>query len=708
MVRLSLATLLAPMEQEKLAQEQWKSARDFGTTTTRISVVLFAALIASWVGMWDHVDKFRGALESRQWQENQARLAFDLALRRAISGRLLFEAGAGSLDFPKDEAQDGNQDNDRETAKKRQQREFQQLLNAVSDVHNDPEAILRSLKGGDWRIPLLSKAISDERDTLLRQRGSVQAGYERRRSKAEETPFKLLGLEFLVNGFWAWPVWLLFFSGGVLYLSLARRALIRRCRSIWTGLSQDANVSTQAVRAMADILPVWLRPLPRGEPWVEALTNPLRLDATLDPLSVLCIALMTTCSFLSVLVLWMGITSTSLVRVQTNLEPQPFAHAAALCVLYGLCLGLLIGWKAIPVDSHQSWFGKKKGFWFAKMRGLSLGEKKAEVHPKVELLSRRTWVITGICTAATAVAYSDPINKALTTLLLNNPRFRHQSSRRRPGSRAKDSKRHKIPGPWEPGFYEDTYGRIHYVPASGRARSLFTKTKSEVHSWNGPFDGPAVRRVHPSALVPFLRQAVRTELAGIMHRKKPEERNAILAHPITRRRYQRAFSLVQQGIQLDAARPHKHPMPNLQLYDLLGAIAINSNSKPFLQQARKLLRDASLPPKEDPPRSLNVPRTGESSGSGHSHHTVRKQKSDYYQRRAHRLEVFKKQRLEPLSRPTPFPEPPGLKRQFRIPEGTWDVKSLTSDSANNQHVARARKKLRQRKRIHRKKGVRWS
>ncbi len=80
------------MAEAQIGQEKWKSARDFATTTTQVSVVLFAALIASWVGMWDHLNQYRGAAASREGIERQHRIAQEreqAVLKEAIRGRLL-------------------------------------------------------------------------------------------------------------------------------------------------------------------------------------------------------------------------------------------------------------------------------------------------------------------------------------------------------------------------------------------------------------------------------------------------------------------------------------------------------------------------------------------------------------------------------------------------------------------------------------------
>src|SRR5262249_15581487 len=76
------------MELEKLAPEKWKAARGLGATATQISVILFAALIASWVGLWRHLDPYRIAIASRVWLERNVNKNATAGIR----GRLLEEA----------------------------------------------------------------------------------------------------------------------------------------------------------------------------------------------------------------------------------------------------------------------------------------------------------------------------------------------------------------------------------------------------------------------------------------------------------------------------------------------------------------------------------------------------------------------------------------------------------------------------------------
>src|SRR5882762_4180768 len=83
------------MDPEKIAQYHLESARKSGATTTNIALVLFAALIVSWSGMWDQVNRYRSAMASKLWAERQNKLAEDsdrAILGEAVKGRLMFES----------------------------------------------------------------------------------------------------------------------------------------------------------------------------------------------------------------------------------------------------------------------------------------------------------------------------------------------------------------------------------------------------------------------------------------------------------------------------------------------------------------------------------------------------------------------------------------------------------------------------------------
>lgn len=61
------------MDSDKIAADTWKATRDSTSVATNLSLLLFAALIVSWMGMWDHVNNYRSAVASRRTVERHNR-----------------------------------------------------------------------------------------------------------------------------------------------------------------------------------------------------------------------------------------------------------------------------------------------------------------------------------------------------------------------------------------------------------------------------------------------------------------------------------------------------------------------------------------------------------------------------------------------------------------------------------------------------------
>lgn len=661
------------------------------------------------VGLWHHLDQYRAAVASRFWLENHVKLAqddYNKRLTAVIRGRLLAEASL--IELGPDENQNATTNKGQIDARKKLRHEHHlELEKIVNDSKFDPAKIKTQLKKDDWKLSLFSKVITEESAWLSRQRHSAIGSYELRKSHAEAIPFKLLGLEFSVNGFWAWTVWLLFFCGGILYLSLSRRALIRRCRSIWS-LFADAKTPANETHKLAEPLPLWIRPLPAQEPWVTCLGGSIRLDIALDPLSFLCVSLLVICVFLATLTTGMAAISTSLLRSESNFEWEPFLHAVFISFFYGFSLALLLSWAIVPNDKRSPWLRKK-------YRVTS---------SKTEILSRRTLLASSITIAVTALIYLRPINRKLTRLLLRHPRFRNPNSRRRPSERAFDKNKNPIPSHWKSGFYllRSPEG-IHYVPLSGRCRSLRNYGQDQVDPWSGPFDANSLHMVHPSAMVPFLRQAMANLLKGKRHSQDLQQRAKMLATPETQALYREAFNLVLRGIELDEQpqRRRNRRMPNLQLYDLLGAVAINSYNKNLLHIASARIKAIPLPSvpsssgddlakallaaksRDQLPKSLN---SHEEPNESHSHHARNKNNPNFLARRAQRIAKFQAQRLGRGSLPTTSQQflPKSSEQPLLHIPGTWNPNYLTPEIANSQHVARVRK-IPKHPRSHRHKSV---
>src|SRR6266849_5151217 len=62
-------------DREQIALQERKLARDSGATATSVALVLFAALIVSFLGMWEQVGPYRSALASQQWFMRHQKIA---------------------------------------------------------------------------------------------------------------------------------------------------------------------------------------------------------------------------------------------------------------------------------------------------------------------------------------------------------------------------------------------------------------------------------------------------------------------------------------------------------------------------------------------------------------------------------------------------------------------------------------------------------
>ncbi len=353
------------MDAEKIAQDQWKAARDSGATATKIAIVLFAALIISWMGMWSNVNKYRAAVASRLRLERKSEAS-------GVSPSILGPAVRGLLTV--------------RAQKEPNKEKLKQTIEFANQVAKDPNAILRTLSESDWRRSMLSDAITNVSHALGVERQHAVGRFQVRRASAEKTPFKLLGLDFTVDGFWAWIVWLLFFSGGVLYLWTARLGLIRRCGHVWKLLHTDSKVTEEDTRKLADSLPIWIRPLPGSEPWTAVLTNGATADLILEPLSILCVALGFVCLGLSVPVVRLALVSTSLLETGGPLGLEPIIHGFTLCLLAGLTFGTLLIWIGTPT---------------VQVLAERLSRNRGQ-HDFVELESRRAWIAALVAACGTA------------------------------------------------------------------------------------------------------------------------------------------------------------------------------------------------------------------------------------------------------------------------------------------------------------------
>lgn len=607
------------MEPLQTAVGHLNAARKLGTTATSVSLVLFAALIVFWLNISDHVNSYRRAVESKIRVEKQNRLAEHndkTVLGQAVKGRLYADATAYE---------------DKPTRKK--------IIELADSAAQDPEAALdreRKANKDSLESLILAAAIASEQPLVGLERRHAIVRFHLSRDLAERTAFKLFGLDFSVKGFWAWTVWMGFFAGGILYLWLGRRAIIRRHRQAWRLLSSDA-VSPEATSRLADSLPLWARPFPKREEWTQSLTNKMRTDLILEPLSVLCLLLLALCVALALIVARLGIVSTALLE-GSPAGTQYSVHAACICLLCGISLGLLATWPVSP----------------RPITGKAGPGGNTKDNDLIEIVGRRTWISGLTGTVLVCLIYLPRIHAALLRSLLQNPRFHGKPK----VTRARMRRDRQNTPVLSQGFYTDHRGRVHYVPASGRSRSLSGQSKDDLEIWNGPFDKESLSRVHPCALVPFVREGVTQLLHGLRHRKTVADRAKILALPETTVRYHKAFELVEAGLFVWVPR---RTMPNLQLYDLLFAVAENAASDELLTRAIRLLTKVPEPgsgpelslrkgePQNENSRrsSMRLPLASmPGSGSLHSRHSIRKAKLNSVQRRRQRLDLFKGRHLE--------------------------------------------------------------
>lgn len=688
---------------EETACQQLKAARDFGATTTKIGLVLFAALIVSFAAMWDDVDKYRSALASQKWFTKHKQVA-DLADLTVVGQRVKWavkreafelttpdrsEEEGGSpavliVPVPATNSAEGivshrcdqlaNRYFPAKPDKPEDQRD--QLLCMADETTRDPYQELEKLqKNKDWRAPSLAKVIEQEVAMLRGTREIALRRFHLKRAVAQRTAFKLLGLDFSVNGFWAWDVWCLLFTGGVVHLWLARRAIFRRCRLAWSVLSSPCSVVTET-SPLKDSLPVWLRPLPDGEPWVQSTTNSLRIDIVMDPLSFLCLLLMWACLSIAIIaVVRLSVVSCALLNGPGSLGREAVFQAALCCLLSGVIFAAILDWY-LP-------HGQKS----------ARSVMEAEIRNDLVVVSRRAWILAALGSVGTMILYRDPANGWLLKSLLNKPRFNRAAGLRGPRKR----RRKLVNVNLEEGFYQDSNGQIHYVPQNQRVRSLSGTRVEDLHRWAGPFDKSVIEEglVHPSALIPFVRTGVVSLIRGYRHRKDAAKRAEFLASADVQRRYRDAFELTKAAVlggrNVSAVEPIRRggaKMPSVQLCELLAKIAINSNSADLLQSAKDLLNSAQLQRSETAPAiSVVKPAGDRDQRPNHSRHSKRKAKRALALcRRAKRFDIS----ARPIS-------------GYRL--HTWTPSRHTAETANNVQVVRVRKHGHHRNRISRRTNV---
>lgn len=759
---------------------QWKSARTYSSTATGFAIILFGALIASLPAMWSGVGPFLNALSWRQWvDKNKTRIdeqykeQFSRDVRNYLAGiSLPIEAFAAEdknspcyiPGRPENESRD-----DRETRTKPLRLKLINLFPKAQpsgDIQADEDhatsKLLELRKEKDCRAVYLAAAVEMTHEEMGNLRSSGLNKFLTTQKAARQTPFKLLGLEFSVNYFWAWDVWYMFLGGGVLYLWLTRRGVLLRCRLAFIDLAQNPkpvvtdvekspdtptseerskfelttkieaqkkadengqqNTTVSAALALAparepgenthaemavvsaqapevskavispgpadrDSLPLWVRPLPANEPWVNQWTNPSNMDCFLDPNSLLCLVLMWGCLLLGFYpVASMAICSDLLLIGVGKPDVAVVVHAAVFCITTGCMVAVLLDWY-LPRSKNRdpkAWLGKPGA------------------------IDRRS-LLFGVGSMMAGIAcYVSPVNRAVAGTLLRKGRFNQVAKERSARKRRRKSDRLEV----EEGFYQLENGLVIYVPANRRVRSPAGVGKMKLTPWSPPLEVEklAGAQMYPTALVPYARAACKELLRGIRHRKTPEEKAKLLENPEVRRKYESAFNLVKWAIDHDGEQ--NRTGRNLQLYDLLAAVAICANSEEKLESARQSLKTIEVSQRpilslgwRTRQRDLRAPVSpkppdGQPSQI-HSHHAKHKAKSRLNHKREYRLKEFIRQRLGSDTSNTTKSE--GNHPAAAAFNGSWDPRALSKENPDRIKISNdirlLRNKERKRKRI---------
>lgn len=196
--------------------------------------------------------------------------------------------------------------------------------------------------------------------------------------------------------------------------------------------------------------------------------------------------------------------------------------------------------------------------------------------------------------------------------------------------------------------------------------------------------------------------------------RDPETCRQVLAKASVQEAYRKAFEITLGAIHReDRRRGRAGKIPNLQLYDMLGALAQSCGSHDLLARAREELSKAAIQPipgrrsqeavrggVPDPnsaPKSISIESAG--NKTIHSRHSHRKKRAVVLCRRQARIARFRFQRLDDSSL---VREPKGG-IDIRLPHklhdhpgrGTWDPKLLNNPELQiSVHVVRQRKHAR--------------
>ena len=630
---------------------------------TNVALVLFAALITSFLGLWNQIGPFRKALAAQQRYERrqgEADAQNKAQIAREVRGILASQSLAKTD----------------ERAPALLKLLVVQKDKQPADIKDAFEVLKELQKAKDPLALVLTRDIDEAISNLRRQSSNSLQRFHLERATAESTSFKLLGLEFSVDGFWAWDVWNLFWCGGVLYLWLVRRGtLIRARRNLADGSAAHADAPAEQVTS-----PVWIRPLSSSEP-LTSRADSLSVDIVMDPLSALCLLLMWTCTVIAITaVIRMAVIAMGLMIGADGHRFAATVHAAVCCLTVGLAAGAIFDWYAPKIR------------WAKKTKKTTT---RREQEGGQELISRRTWIAGLIGSLGTICLYWNPAKRQLVRSLLNQPRFNRPGDLRGPRKRRSSNVKVDL----KPGFYVHRSQTIYYVPSDGRSRHLARLGDSELAKWEGPFDSSEISRVHESALIPFVREAVRSKIPTRRKRNDPKLLATLLDDASVRDGFHQAFDLTKAAIREDEKRKSRRgKVPNLQLYDLLGSIALGCASTELLQDAAAILSAAQIQPiKLNPPPSERPGSKSTRQKSTHSRHTLRKSKESLVCRRAARFEKYRVERLGTAAQ-TQYGS-----MNYESRSGWWKPRKISIDNASAIPILRFRKRHRKPRHRSRKK-----
>jgi len=209
--------------------------------------------------------------------------------------------------------------------------------------------------------------------------------------------------------------------------------------------------------------------LPRAVGWETYQQCPTRRNAR--SLSVLCTLLMFACAVIALSVLWIGVLSTPLLGVGIQLATGAAAPCRALCVLFGVAIGLGAAWTSVlkTRDDAEASTLSQDGCCSCPETLVVFTIKNPE--ESVEILGRRTLIVATISMTAAATLYWNPIHRALKPPVTKVGRAIASASTSLASDKGDTTRifRSEVPV-----FYQDKKGQFTMCLKAGLPRSLKT------------------------------------------------------------------------------------------------------------------------------------------------------------------------------------------------------------------------------------------